>query len=194
MQLKDWLPIIISAISLLMSVVTVYKTFLARFSGKAWPAKRMVITHIEGIPSIGIACFFTNSGAKPGRLDHLRLRVKHRESASEQVFFPILVRADYNIFASYKGNEWFPFSGMWLDPGTQARKYILFRPLNDIFQAQAGHYEVSLEIHWDNEKNWTSFSSAMSYEITDRIATQWNDPKADAIQVSSKQVLESQWI
>lgn len=193
MQAKDIIPIAVSALSLLVSAFTAYRALLARFSGKVWPAKRMVITHVGRVPSIGVACFLTNSGARPGRLDHLRLRVKHRESASEQIFFPILIRDDYNIFASYRGDEWFPFSGMWLDPGIQARKYVLFKPLNDVFQAQAGDYEVSLEVRWDNEDDWTSFSSAMSYNITDQVAAQWNDPEADAIQVSSRQVLESQY-
>ena len=52
---------IIAAISLMISLFTAYRTLLARFSGKAWPSTRLVLTHMDGIPSIGLACFFANN-------------------------------------------------------------------------------------------------------------------------------------
>jgi hypothetical protein len=193
MMIQDWVPIATSLLSLILSAFVAYKTLLLRFSGKVWPAKRMVITHIDGIPSVGLACFIDNSGAKPGRLEHLRLTVRHRESASENKFFPILIRSDYNIFAGYQGNEWFPFSGMWLDPDAQLRKYVLFRPLNDAFQAQSGRYEVELETYWNPGEEWKSYSPPVLYEITEQVASLWNDPEADALQVNSVQIMESQY-
>ena len=145
---------LIAALSFVVSCVTAYKTLLARFSGKCGVSTRLILTHVDQTPSIGLACFFDNTGARPGVLDDLRLAVTHRQSGAKYLFFPQLMRNDYSIYASYELQDWFPFSGISLSAQERIERYVLFKPLYDRFIAAEGHYEARLEVRWYKSDKW----------------------------------------
>lgn len=188
MAVEDLVPIIISMLSLVISGITAYRTLFARFSGRAWPAKRLVLTRIDGIPAIGWACFFENSGARPGGLEDLRLLVEHPNSGASYRFYPVLIRNDYNIFASYRGEDWFPFSGITLGPKSRTERYILFKPLHNKFEAREGDYQISLQCIWQNTSEWSYVLAPLTFDLQEEIAQQWNSPEASAIQVNCNEV------
>ncbi|MEI2690763.1 MAG: hypothetical protein V9H69_14050 [Anaerolineae bacterium] len=98
----------IASLSLLVSLFTAYRTMLARFAGRVGHAPRVILTRIAGVPSIELACFFENSGAKPGTLDDLRLKVIPQEGGEVSYFYPELMRNDYNTRQSYDEANWYP--------------------------------------------------------------------------------------
>jgi hypothetical protein len=189
MTTSDIITSVIAAAALVVSLVTAYKTFFTRFSGKVWPATRLVLSNVDNIPSIGLACFFENSGARPGILDDLRLAVKHSESGAIHFFFPQLMRNDYNIFMSYSGEDWFPFSGVSLSPQERTERYVLFKPKNDRFTAQKGLFEVTLESRWYKSKKWDIAPPQLYFELTEEVAERWNNPESPALQVLSNDLL-----
>jgi hypothetical protein len=193
MAAKDLIPIVVSALSLIISAVTAYKTLFARFSGRVWPATRLVLTRIDGTPSLGLACFFENAGARPGFLDDMRLVVEHRETGATYKFFPLLMREDYNIFESYEGKDWFPFSGFSLAPGVRTERYLLFKPLHDEFRAQEGRFQVSLQSRWYAKDEWKTLPVSLPFRLTEQVAQQWNDPEAPALQVASEDVQQRRY-
>ncbi len=190
MQPSDVASIIVSIFSLLVSSFVAYRTLLWKFVGKVWYANAIVLTHIDGIPSIGIACFAENKGAQPGYLEDIRLEVVHTQTGSKYLFYPMLVRDDYNIFESYTASAWYPFSGFYLIPRDSISEYVLFKPQNDRFAAEAGDYKIHMQIRWRNQTNWELLSSAINITINVEIASMWNDPDAPAYQVFSEQILE----
>ena len=72
-------------------------------------------------------------------------------------------------------------------------RYILFKPLADIFKAQTGHYEVALEVLWQGKKTWVSYTDAIPYDLSDAAVLSWNDPDANAIQVTSSTISDMQY-
>jgi hypothetical protein len=181
---------IVALVALVLSVATLYKTFLARFNGKAWSSTRLVLTHLDTIPCIGLVCFLENLGAKPGNLDDLRLRVKHDGTGAIYYFFPHLMRDGYSIYMSYQEKDWFPFSGIPLSDNNRVEKYVLFKPLNDKFSAEKGSYEVILESRWYGKLQWIGNSPSLRFSLTNEVSKQWNDPTKPAIQVLSSGLLE----
>lgn len=179
---------VLAAVSLLVSLFTAYRTLLSRFSGKCSTSMRPVLTHVDEIPAIGLACYFDNSGARPGMLDDMRLIVKHRESGATYAFYSHLMRNDYSVFAGYTVPDWFPFGGVSLSARERIERYVLFKPKNDRFSAQHGLYEVMLEARWYQRKEWDSVRSLFHFELDNEVAQHWNDPIAVAIQVHSTEV------
>jgi hypothetical protein len=185
MTVVEIIPIAISAISLVVSVITAYKTLFARFSGQVWLGNRIMLNRIDDVPSITLAFFFENSGAKLGILDDLRILVEHIDTDTTYKFFPLLVRDDYNIFSSYKREDWIAFGGIVLPPGSQTQKYVFFKPSNDQFQAQQGSFVISVQSRWYGKKKWNTLDASLRFELSEEDAKQWNDPKARALQVAS---------
>lgn len=179
---------VLAAVALLVSLFTAYRTLLSRFSGKCSTSMRPVLTHVDDIPAIGLACYFDNSGARPGALNDMRLIVKHRESGATYAFYPHLMRDDYSVFASYTVPDWFPFGGVSLSARERIERYVLFKPKNDKFSAQQGLYEATLETWWYQRKAWDSVRSLFHFELDSEVAKRWNDPVAIAIQVHSTEV------
>lgn len=190
MQLSDISSLIVSIFSLLVSAFVAYRTLLWKFIGKLWHSNAVVLTHIDGIPSIGIACYAENKGAQPGYLEDLRLEVMHTQTSSRYLFYPVLVRDDYNIFESYKASAWYPFSGFYLLPCDSIKEYVLFKPHNDKFVAEKGDYGIKMQVRWRGSKNWATLPSNLSITLSDEIASLWNNPEAPAYQVFSEQILE----
>ena len=190
MDTKDIAVIILSALALVVSVFTAYRTFLARFRGKIWFSNRIVLGRLENVPALGLACFFENSGARPGILDDLRARIEQKDSGTITYFFPMLMRSDYNILRAYSESDWYPFGMLSLPPAYRADKYLLLKPQNNQFIAITGDMIVSLELRWHNQQKWEQVLPSLHFTLPHDIVSQWNDPSAPAIQVISNEVME----
>lgn len=189
MDAKDTATITLSVLAVCVSAFTAYQTFLAKFRGKIWFSNRIVLTHIDKVPSLGLACFFENSGALPGILDDLRAKVEQKDSGTTSYFFPILMRTDYSIFRAYSESDWYPFSMISLPPNYRADKYVLLKPQNDQFVAVKGDMNVSLELRWHNQEKWQSVAPSLHFTLTDDIASKWNDSTTPAYQIISNEVM-----
>jgi len=189
MTASDIATLVISIISLIVSAFVAYMTLLQRFIGKIWASQAIVLTRLDGVPSFGLGCFVENQGAKPGYLEDMRLSVKHVQSGTSYFFYPLLTRNDYSIFENYTTKDWYPFSGFYLLAKDKLSKYILFKPLNDHFNALSGIYKVALEVKWRNDENWQQIAHNMDIEINPEIANQWNNPEAPSYQVFSNKIL-----
>jgi len=189
MDAKDIAVIILSALALVVSVFTAYRTFLAQFRGKIWFSNRIVLAHLENVPALGLACFFENSGARPGILEDLRAKVEQKDSGTTSYFFPMLMRADYSIFRAYSESDWYPFGMISLPPSYRADKYLLLKPQNDQFTAVKGDMIVSLELRWHNQHQWQQVPPSLNFTLTDEIVSKWNNPSTPAYQVISNEVM-----
>jgi hypothetical protein len=147
------------------------------------------LAHIDDIPSLGLACFFENSGAKPGILDDLRAKVVPKDSGTSYYFYPILMRNDYSIYRAYGEGDWFPFSMISLPPNYRVEKYLLLKPQNDRFVSSAGDLDITLEVRWFGEENWTPIPPKLTFSLSAEIVTRWNDSKSSAIQITSHDMM-----
>jgi hypothetical protein len=172
---EDLVPIIISSISLLVSIITAYRTLLQRFAGKVWLGNYVVLNHINNISAVTLTCFFENSGAKLGISDDLRMVVEHRETGAAYKFFPIVMRDDYSIFEDYDEKDWLAFTGIILPPKARVQKYIVFKPLIDHFEAQKGHFEISVQNRWYGSRKWGELPFTLPFELSEDDAKQWNE-------------------
>lgn len=189
-QPKDIVSILIAGLAFTISLATAYKTLFARFRGKAWASNRLVLTRIGETPSIGLACFFENVGARAGMLDDLRLEVKHDETNTIFYFYPQMMRDDYSIYKAYTEADWFPFSGISLPARQRSERYLLFKPLNDQFAAKSGHYQVALQTRWEGKRTaaWDP-GLPQVYTLDEEIAKRWADKIGPTLQVASEQLL-----
>jgi hypothetical protein len=189
MNTKEIATVTLAVLALCVSSFTAYRTFLALFRGKVWFSNRIVLTHIDKVPSLGLACFFENSGARPGILDDLRAKVEQKDSGTTSYFFPMLMRADYSIFRSYSESDWYPFSMVSLPPNYRADKYLLLKPQNDQFVAVKGDMIISLEVRWHKKRKWDAVVPALHFTLTEDIASKWNDATTPAYQIISNEVM-----
>ncbi len=190
METKDIATITVSLLALVVSVTTAYRTFFAKFNGRVWFSNRIVLTHIDRVLSLGFACFFENSGAKPGILDDLRAKVEQKDSGTITYFYPILMRSDYSIFKSYSESDWYPFSMVSLPPSFRAEKYLLLKPLNDQFTAVKGDMNITLELRWHGDGDWIIINPTLSFNLVDEIVEKWRNPESPAYQIISNDVVQ----
>ena len=193
MQYDNLIRDIIAGLALIVSLFTAYKTLLARFAGNVFPASYLALSHVGESPSITptiiLACFFENSGARPGILDDLRLIVKHNEGGTTYYFYPHLLRDDYNVFVNYNDKDWLVFGGISLSARAKIDRYVLFKPLNDRFKAESGSFEMMLECRWHDTKKWSSTRPVLHFDLSASVAERWNDQVGQAVQVASNELM-----
>lgn len=189
MELSDTIALVLSTLSIIVSVVVAYLTLLARFRGRIWPVTTFVFTKFsdkerDHIPAIGVACFVENQGARPGRLDNLRLRLSNSRTESQHAFYPHLVRKDYSIYASYQDSAWFPFGGIGLfEKGKAQEYYLLFRPNSPDFVPAPGEHEFVLEALWMGRRRWTPIKPRIALTLTEKHVADWRSPTTPAFQI-----------
>lgn len=190
MQFSDILALVLSLLSIVVSATVAYLTLMARFKGKVWPVTSVVLTKIstkgeDHIPAIGLACFMENQGAKPGRLDKLRLRVNNTRAESGFTFYPHIMRKDYSIFASYQDSDWFPFGGIGLfEKGKAQEYYLIFKPTVSDFVPSPGEHELVLEVLWMGRSRWVQVSPRIALTLTDKDVSDWRSPTTPAFQIN----------
>jgi hypothetical protein len=189
MQLSDILALVLSLLSIAVSVTVAYLTLMARFKGKIWPVTSIVLTKIstpdkDNIPVIGLACFLENQGARPGRLDKLRLKVSNTKVESSVSFYPHIMRKDYSIFASYQDSDWFPFGGVGLfEKGKVQEYYLIFKPRELDYVPYSGEYEIVLEALWMGSKRWAKVKPVIPLILTEKNISDWRSPTTPAFQI-----------
>jgi hypothetical protein len=189
MALSYVLSLSVSLISVLISMFVAYKALLSKFSGAIWPVTEVVLGKLsikdkDHIPVIGVACFLENQGARPGRLDNLRLKVSNANIESSYTFYATMMRRDYSIFASYQEESWFPFGGIGLfEKGKAQEYYVLFKPSEINFVPSSGEYKISMDALWMGSKNWLEIKPTMKINLTDKMIADWRSPTAPAFQV-----------
>lgn len=185
---NEIITIIFSFIALLVSFYTAYRSFWARFSGKVWCSNRIALIHSDGIPSLGLACFFENIGAKPGILDDMRVKVDLKEVGTSYYFYPLLMRNEYSIYKPYSVDEWYPYGMISMPPLYRAEKFIILKPQDDKFKAAIGTMTLRLEVRWSGQSRWTSVEE-LSFNLDQTATDKWNDSTAPSWQVTSNSVL-----
>lgn len=184
------LTIALSGIAIIVSGFTAYKTLFARFKGLISISNTLVLMKLDKIPSIGVATFFQNSGAKVGRLDDIRLHVKNTGVGKERDFYPQLMRKDYNIFESYSTSDWYVFSPIQIDAKACYERYILFKPLDDSFKTSKGKMIVRLEVKWSNKKEWQVVSTCSTFDLSKEVSDNWSNPDEPAFTILSDEAMK----
>lgn len=180
------IPIIISAIALLVSLLLAAKTLFKRFSGTVWLGNYVVLNHINNISAVTLTCFCENWGTRLGILDDLRMTVEHQETGTSYKFFPVVVRDDYNILEDYDDKDWLAFSGILVPPDSRFQKYVVFKPLTDHFEAQKGHFKASVRFRWYASRKWTNLPS-LQFELSEINAKHWNE-LGKALQIATDNI------
>jgi len=182
--------IILSGLAIIISGLTAFKTLLSRFNGKVSFSNTLSMLKIDNIPSIGLAAFFENIGAKAGSLDDLRLHVKNIGNGSEYDFYPILMRNDYNIYKSYKTIDWYVFSSILLEGKSSVEKYILFKPLYDEFKTSPGIISVRLDVKWCNKNKWSMINPIFTFDLSKELSDSWANPDIPTFTILSNEAMK----
>lgn len=177
MTIDKTIPIIISSIALLVSAYTAYKNFIQRFNGQIWLGNYVVLNHVNDFPAVTLACFFENSGAKFGILDDLRMVLEHKEAGTTYKLYPLVMRDEYNIFETYTEKDWQAFSGIVLPPKSRIEKYVVFKTMSDNFEAQKGHFTLSVQRRWYGSDKWGKLLVNLPFELTESNIDQWRNQK-----------------
>jgi hypothetical protein len=190
MQTSDLVSAGLAILALLVSSFTAYRTFFANFKGKVWISNRIVLTKFDDVPAIGVACFFENSGAKPGVMNDLRIKVEVNRAGASYFFYPILMREDYSIYKAYSEADWFPFSMIPIEPNDRFEKYLILKPLGDVFAINEGDIKVTLQIYWDEGNDWESVNPKLSFSITRELVDLFGADETSALQITSDDIMD----
>lgn len=180
---------IISLLALLISILVAYKTLIARFNGRVWPVNALALTKIsieekDNIPCIGMACFMENRGARPGRLDRMRIKVHNKQYESDHTFYAYWIRNDYRIFSSYQDSDWFPFGGIALFPDKKVQQYyVVFKPVDANFQPVAGDYTISMQVRWMSSNKYITIPPTIKLNLSQSDIQEWRSPTAQTKQI-----------
>ncbi len=73
----------IAILALVISGITAYLTFFAKFKAVFVVKRRVILTKIQGVPHVVLECEFFNDGAKQGSIEDIILTVIHNETGNE---------------------------------------------------------------------------------------------------------------
>ena len=179
----------LALVSLLVSIYVAYQTLWTKFKGNIWPVRTIVFAKIDTpqrdrMPSVGLVLYVENTGARVGRMDNLRVRIRNERVESEHTFFATLIRKDYNFLASYLENDWYPFDGIGIfEKGNAKVYYVVFKPSDNGFVPSPGVYKFSLEVRWMGEKTWNVIPGPVLTVTEDNVNT-WLSPTGKAFQIT----------
>jgi|GEM_PF-1502277 len=186
-----WAEIISSLLSLsalVVSVITAYRTLLAKFKVNVFVKPRVVLNRFNKMPSLVVGCEISNRGAQSSSIDDIVLHVKYREHNSHQgaksistyLFLPVLIRENYNIFATYQDIDFEPFQSISVPINTRLTKFIVFSPRNNNgFSPLEGEIELQLFSRNSGEAKWHKASTELRVPIDADSATKWKDPNGN---------------
>jgi hypothetical protein len=190
MATADIIASILSFFALLISVVTAYKTLLARFKAEIFVSPRIILNHLNKIPSMVIGCDIQNRGAKANAIEDIVLRVIYRQqgqlqdtkSISTYLFLPALIRDDYNIFKNYQDTDFEPFQSISIIGSSRVTKYIVFTPSNnDGFSPALGEIELQVFSRNLGDTKWRKAKSNLKLPVDEGSANTWKDPNGKTI-------------
>jgi len=175
----------ISLLALLISVVTAYRTFFAKFQAGVYMLPRVALTRINKTPCIVIGCEITNSGAKSGAVDDIILISKYRQKDTKSIntftFLPLLIRDDYSVFKTYTESDFEPFQSIVIAANSRVTRYIVFGPSNKSFSPLPGEVELHVYSRSANETEWQKASGNASFPVDDLSASVWSSSENKSI-------------
>jgi hypothetical protein len=189
MTTTEIITAIISFLALIVSAITAYRTFFARFQGEVFLKPRVVLNRINEVSSIVVGCEISNRGAQAGIVDDIVLVIKHRQQHSKSMntysFLPLLVREDYSVFKSYKETDFEPFQSISVPSKSRLTRYIVFSPSSESFSPQAGEIELQLFSRNSNKPKWHEARGRVTFLINESHAATWQNPKGQGIMIEA---------
>lgn len=182
----------LAVLALIISGITAYLTFFAKFKAVFWVKRRVILTKIQDVPHVVLECEFFNEGAKQGSVEDIILTIIHNETGNEFKFLPQYARSQYNIFSEYKLSDFSNFSGISLKPKDRKELYIAFKPTLDknFSPPQSGTFAVYIAAS-DGKADYQMKASTFSIPITKEIVEQWVGNSAKALQVEAIELAKS---
>lgn len=182
----------LAILALIISAITAYLTFFAKFKVVLWVKRRVILTKIQNMPHIILECEFFNEGAKQGSIEDIILTVIHDETGNEFKFLPRYTRSQYNIFSEYKLSDFSTFSGVSLKPKDRKEFYIAFKPTLDknFSPPQSGTCAI-YTVASDGNTNFTLNATTFSIPLTKEIVEKWIGESAESIQVEAIEIAKN---
>jgi hypothetical protein len=183
---------VLAIIALIISGVTAYLSFFAKFKVTFWVKRRVILTKIQDVPHVILECEFFNEGAKQGSVEDIILTIVHSETGNEFKFLPQYARSQYNIFSEYKLSDFSNFSGVSLKPKDRKELYIAFKPTLDknFLPPHSGTFAISTAAS-DGNTNYMMTASTFTIPLTKEIVEQWIGESAKALQVEAIELAKS---
>jgi len=173
--------------ALIVSCLTAYKTFYAKFRVELFLKSRIILTRMNGVPSIVIGCEISNMGTKSGSIDDIVLTIKYRQSSNINTysFFPLLLRETYSIFETYQNYDFEPFQSIPLQAKTRLNRYIVFNPSIEGFSPSKGDMEINLFRRNSKENGWHKSIDPLHITIDEHTANTWKDPQGESVMIEA---------
>ena len=191
----QFLTVFISTLALILSAITAYKTFFAKFKVEVWLKPRIILTAYSGKPVIVIGCELSNGGTKTGSIDDIVLAIRYRQNSPRIIerytFFPILARDDYNIFKIYQESDFEQFSSISVLAKSRLVKYIIFSPSNDSFSPFKGTAEIKLFFRSSGETRWKYSNNQATLEIKQEDVNTWSNPQGQSVMIETEENLNN---
>ncbi len=180
MNVFETTSLFIALLALLISGITAYQTFYAKFQCEFFVKPRIILTQLANSPALVIGCEIVNSGTLSGAVDDVVLAVKYKQSSIRGVdrytFFPKLLRNDYNVLKKYSLDDFEPFQTLAMTGKSRFAKYILFNSANSNFFPTKGEITVQLFFRVSGEKRWKGSGNLETLTIDEESLAFWNNP------------------
>lgn len=179
----------IAILALVISGITAYLTFFAKFKAVFVVKRRVILTKIQGVPHVVLECEFFNDGAKQGSIEDIILTVIHNETGNEFKFLPQYTKNQYNIFSEYTLSDFSTFSGISLKPKDRKEIYIAFKPTLDknFSPPESGTCAIYTAAS-DGNGSYVLTASTFSIPLTDEIVEKWVGEPAKSFQVEALEI------
>lgn len=193
MTINEIISSVIAILALIISGVTAYLTFFAKFKVSILVKRRVILTKIRDVPYVVLECEFFNEGAKQSLIEDIILTIIHNETGTEYKFYPQYTRPQYNIFAIYKMSDFSTFSGLSLKPKDRKEVFIAFKPtLKESFSLQSGTCAIYVYVATDDGKATYKVSApTFSIFLTEDDVSKWVGDPAEARQLEAIEIAEN---
>ncbi|MCP4105540.1 MAG: hypothetical protein GY749_08390 [Desulfobacteraceae bacterium] len=189
MTIAQIVSTLIAFSALIVSCITAYKTFFTKFRVELFLKSRIILTRMNGVPSIVIGCEISNLGTKSGSIDDIVLTVKYRQTDTRSIntysFFPLLSRENYSVFETYQNYDFEPFQSIPLQAKSRLTRYIVFNPSNDSFSPSKGDMEINLFRRNSNENEWYKSSEPLHITIDENTSNTWKGPQGESVMIEA---------
>jgi hypothetical protein len=191
MTTSEIISSVIAILALIISGVTAYLTFFAKFKARILVKRRVILTKIKDVPCVVLECEFFNEGAKQCLIEDVILTIIHNETGTEYKFYPQYTRPQYNIFALYKMSDFSTFSGLSLKPKDRREVFIAFRPtLRESFSPQSGTFAIYVATD-DGKATYKVSAPTFSIHLTEDGISKWVGDPAEARQLEAIEIGEN---
>ena len=182
----------ISSASLLISILTAYRTFLRRFDGRLFIKPRVILTRLGGIPSIVTGFEIANTSSRSGSIDDIilimRLQREDTNTVNNFSFIPTVLREDFRAFENYSISDLDLFQSISLTGNTRLARYVLFNAGANTFVPSPGEAKLRVFFRVDSSEKWREADRHMTLKIDAEAAKQWADPEGDSVMLEMTEI------